>query len=121
MNQSIPVYRPDGSLYDCVSPQKLAKLEKDGFVAHVVRHRKGHINRAILCLRPGDPRPLAGGDVAGTRYSFKERLEHGRAWDLKHLGDDRDCKTYAPPDMRDAFLQVLIDCAKAPDRPQQRL
>jgi hypothetical protein len=46
----------------------------------------------------------------GTRYSFKERLEHGPAWDLKHLGGAREGKTYAPANVRDAFLQVVADC-----------
>ena len=107
---SIPVYRPDGSLYACVSEQRLARLQSAGLVARVVRHRKGHINRAILFLRPGESKPLSASSVAGTRYSFKELLEHGPAWDLKHLGGNRNGKTYAPPEIRSAFLQVVADC-----------
>jgi hypothetical protein len=55
--------------------------------------RKGRINRAILVIRPGDPTPMLAGSVMGTRYSYKERLEHGPAWELKRLGETRDGKT----------------------------
>src|SRR5580704_9182955 len=106
MNSSIPVYQADGSLYACVSEQRLATLQSAGIVARVVRHRKGHINRAILFMRPGEPKPLERGSVAGTRYSLRELLEHGPAWDLKHLDGSRGGKNYAPPEMRAAFLQV---------------
>jgi hypothetical protein len=46
----------------------------------------------------------------GTTYSFKEPLEHGEVWDLKHLGGSHDGKTYAPPELRAFFLQVVADC-----------
>jgi hypothetical protein len=46
----------------------------------------------------------------GTRYSFKELLHHGPAWELKHLDGNRDGETYAPPETRAAFLQVVADC-----------
>ena len=72
-------------------------------MARVVRRRKGRINRAILFLRPGEPKPMSASSVTGTTYSFKEPLEHGQAWDLKHLGGTRDGKTYAPPKMRLPF------------------
>ena len=110
MNVSIPVYRADGSLYACASEQRFAKLQSAGLVARVVRQRKGHITRAILFTRPGEPKPLSASSVIGTTYSFKESLEHGRAWDLKHLGGSHDGKTYAPPEMRAVFLQVVADC-----------
>jgi hypothetical protein len=106
----IPVYHADGSLYAWASEQRLARLQSAGLVARVVRQRKGHITRAILFLRPGDPKPLSTSSVMGTTYSFKEPLEHGRAWDLKHLGGSHDGKTYAPPEMRAVFLQVVADC-----------
>jgi hypothetical protein len=110
MNTSIPVYQADGSLYACVSEQRLAGLQSAGLVARVVRHRKGHINRAILFMRPGEPTPLSVRALMGTRYSFKERLKHGPAWDLKHLGGDYNGKTYALAETRAAFLQVVADC-----------
>jgi hypothetical protein len=88
----------------------LARLQSAGLVSRVVRHRKGHINRAILFLRPGEPKPMSVSSVMGTRYSIKELLDHGPAWDLKRLGGNRDGTTYAPPEMRTAFLQVVADC-----------
>ena len=106
----IPVYNADGSLYAWASARRFARLQSAGLVARVVCHRKGRINRAILFIRPGEPTPMLAGSVVGTRYSFKERLEHGPAWDLKHLGGSRDGKTYAPASVRDAFLQVVADC-----------
>jgi hypothetical protein len=66
MNASIPVYRADGTLYACVSEQRLANLQSAGLVARVVRHRKGHINRAILFLLPGEPKPMSRSSVMGT-------------------------------------------------------
>ena len=110
MNALIPVYHADGSLYAWASEQRFARLQSAGLVARVVRHRKGHINRAILFLRPGEPKPMSASSLMGTRYSFKEPLDHGQAWELKHLGGSRDGKTYAPPKMRPAFLQVVADC-----------
>jgi hypothetical protein len=108
--KSIPVYRADGSLYACVSEQRLARLQTAGLVARVVRHRKGHVNRAILFIRPGEPKPLMAGAVAGTRYSFKEPLEHGQAWELKRLGDSDDEKSYAPLETRVVFERVVREC-----------
>jgi hypothetical protein len=110
MNAPIPVYHVDGSLYGWVSEQGLAKLQSAGLVARVVRHRKGQINRAILFLRPGEPKPMSASCVVGTRYSFREDLGHGPAWELKHLDGNRAGKTYAPPETRAAFLQVVTGC-----------
>ena len=110
MNASIPVYNADGSLYAWASEQRFARLQSAGLVARTVRLRRGRIARAILFLRPGEPKPMSASAATGTRYSFKEPLEHGRAWDLKHLGGNRDGKTYAPPEARVAFLQVVADC-----------
>jgi hypothetical protein len=106
----IPVYNADGSLYAWASAKRFARLQSAGLIARVVCHRKGRINRAILVIRPGEPTPLLAGSVMGIRYSFKERLAHGPAWELKRLGGARDGKTYAPASVRDAFLQVVADC-----------
>jgi hypothetical protein len=110
MNASIPVYHADGSLYAWASERRLARLQSAGLVARVVRHRKGIVKRAILFLRPGEPKPLAASSMAGTRYSYKELLECGPAWELKHLGGSRDGTTYAPPQTRAVFLRVVADC-----------
>ena len=113
----IPVYQADGSLYAWASEQRFARLQLTGMVARVVRQRKGHISRAILFLRPGAPKPLSASSMMGTRYSFKESLVHGRAWDLKHLNGTRGGRAYAPPGMRPDFLRVvflaLAGCALA--------
>jgi hypothetical protein len=114
MKVSIPVYCADGSLYACASEQRFAKLQSAGLVAHVVRRRKGGpIIRAILFLRPGEPKPLSASSVMGTRYSLKESLAHGHAWELKHLDGSHAGKTYAPPELRAIFLQVVADCLVA--------
>src|ERR1035438_1483064 len=106
----IPVYNADGSLYAWASEQRFARLQSAGLVARVVRRREGRISRATLFLRPGEPRPSPASSLMGTRYSFKELLEHGPAWELKHLDGSRSGKTYAPPETRAAFLQVVADC-----------
>ena len=106
----IPVYHADRSLYAHVNEQRLARLQSAGLVNRLVHSRKGQIMRAILFIRPGEPKPMSAGSMAGTKYSYEERLEHGRAWDLKHLGGKRDGKTYAPPEARAAFLQVVTGC-----------
>lgn len=110
MNALIPVYHADGSLFAWASEQRFARLQSAGMVARVVRRRKGLIDRAILFLRPGEPKPLSASSLMGTRYSFKESLEHGPAWDLKRLGGGRDGKTYAPPELQPDFLRVIADC-----------
>lgn len=110
MNASIPVYNADGSLFACASEQRLARLQSAGLVNRVVRSRKGQIMRAILFTRPGEPKPLSSGSMVGTKYSYEERLEHGRAWDLKRLGGNRDGTTYAPPEMQADFLRVIAGC-----------
>jgi hypothetical protein len=111
MKAAIPVYLADGGLYACVTEQRLAMLQTAGLVARVVRSRKGQIQRAILLLRPGDPRPISAGSVAGTRYSFKESLKHGRAWELKHLDGSSSEKNYAPSETRAEFFKVVTDCS----------
>ena len=110
MNALIPVYNADGSLYACASEQRFARLQSAGLIARVVRQRTGRIRRAILFIRPGEPKPMSASCVAGTKYSFKELLESGPAWELKHLGGSSTGKTYAPQDARPAFFQVVADC-----------
>ena len=109
MSPSIPVYNADGSLYATASEQRLAHLQFAGLVDRVVRSRKGQVVRAILFIRRGESNPISVGSV-GTRYSLKERLEHGRAWDLTRLGGNRSGKNYAPSETRADFLQVVADC-----------
>jgi hypothetical protein len=110
MNPLIPVYNADGSLYVWASEKRFARLQSAGLVARVVSSRKGQVKRATLFLRPGDSKPMPASPAMGTRYSFKELLESGPAWELKHLGGNRDGTTYAPLETRRAFLQVVTDC-----------
>jgi len=110
MNVLIPVYNADSSLFAWASEQRFARLQSAGLVARVVRRRNGRIARAFLFMRPGEPKPVSASSVTGTKYSFRELLEHGPAWELKHLGGNRDGETYAPPETRQAFLQVIADC-----------
>lgn len=112
MAARIPVYRADGRLHDQVTERGLERLEAAGLIARVVRHRKGHINRAILVMRPGEE-PMRRTAYLGTRYSFEDRLEHGRCWDLKRLGGARWGTNYAPDEVRSIFLQVVTDCLVA--------
>jgi hypothetical protein len=113
MQALIPIYDADGSLYGRATEQQLGRLQALGLVARVVQHPKGHINRAILCVRPGKE-PLPRGTYLGTPYSFREHLAHGLAWELKHLGGARDGACYAPPETRGIFLQVVADCLARP-------
>ncbi|MEJ5370310.1 MAG: hypothetical protein WHT08_18520, partial [Bryobacteraceae bacterium] len=106
---TIPVYRADGRLYDVVTERALARLQAAGLIARVVRHRKGHINRAIMIARTGEA-PLPRTAYLGTRYSFQDHLEHGLCWDLKRLGGDRWGTNYAPEEVRPLFLQVVTGC-----------
>ena len=58
-----------------------------------------------------------------NRYSFKERLAHGPAWDLKNFGGSRDGVNYAPKETRADFQQVVADCTvmsigSAPSEPR---
>lgn len=87
----------------------LARLQSAGLIARVVRHRKGHINRAILFVRPGEV-PVPRTAHLGTRYSFLDHLEHGLCWDWKRLGGARWGTNYAPDELRPIFLQVVADC-----------
>jgi hypothetical protein len=109
MKTSIPVYHADGSLRGRVNAGQLALLQSYGLVARVVCHRKGYINRAIL-VQDRTPKPTSLGAYVGSRYSFQEVLEHGHAWELKHLDGTRQGASYAPEAVRPWFVQVISDC-----------
>ena len=110
MNTSIPVYRPDGSLYASVNERRFMRLESAGLISRTVRHRKGQIKRAILFGREEDPTPPQLGAYQGTRYSYMEKLESGRqCWQHKRLTvKDEEGSTL---DMRRVFLRVVEDCS----------
>jgi len=103
VNHRIPLYTADGELADWVSEQGLVRLERAGTVARVVRHRKGHINRAILFPRPGEGAAVELRQYLGTRYSFREHLDNWRlCWKLRRLGRGNE--------LRPIFLGVVTEC-----------
>jgi hypothetical protein len=103
VNHRIPLYNADGELADWVSEQRLARLEAAGLIARVVRHPKGHINRAILFRRPGEGAAVELRQYLGTRYSFREHLDNGRlCWKLRRLG--------CGDELRPIFLAVVAEC-----------
>lgn len=110
MFPTIPLYYADGAFRGRVSQAQLASLQVRGLTARVVRHRKGYVNRAILFQ---DRAPTSTSLGAGSRYSFQEVLEHGHAWELKHLDGTRGGKSYAPLKLRPWFGQVVSDCLSA--------
>jgi hypothetical protein len=111
MQNHIALYNSDGELIDRISEQRLARLQALGRIARVVRHRKGHINRAIQFPLPGEGRPLLPADYLGTKYSTKQRLSQGHScWRLRALGDRPSETELAPAEVRPVFLQVVLDC-----------
>lgn len=107
MPDRIPLYTSDGELSGWISEQRLARLQAAGLIARVVRHRKGHINRAILFRRPGEGRATELKDYLGTRYSFREHLDNGYlCWRLRRLGRGDE--------LRPIFLAVVAECMAAP-------
>ena len=77
MNSLIPVYRPDGRLYERVSPAQFERQEASGSYAKVVRRRKGLICRAILRGTPDDPASPELSTYQGTRFIYREKLDSG--------------------------------------------
>lgn len=101
MAKLIALYSADGELTDWISPQRLARLESAGLIARVVRHPKGHVNRAYLYRRPGEGSPVTLGQYLGTRYHRREQLETGYVcWALRHIRSA----------LRPFFLTALLDC-----------
>ena len=63
----------------------MARLDGLGLI-RIVKHKKGRVSRCILLPRTGDPRPIRLLAYLGTRYSYLERLDCGRAvWTLRKL------------------------------------
>ena len=77
MNSLIPVYRPDGRLYERVSPAQFERQQASGTYAAVVRRRKGQVCRAILHSSADDPTSPPLSTYQGTRFVFWEKLESG--------------------------------------------
>ncbi len=111
MQNRIALYNADGELIDRITERRLEKLQALGRIARVVRHRKGHINRAMQIRLPGEGKPARPADYTGTRYSFKQRLSDGHScWRLRALGDRPSETDLAPEELRPLFLGVLRGC-----------
>ena len=79
----IPLYSAGGQFQKKITEQQIVSLERAGLLLRIVRHRKGHINRAILCQRLSDGAILTLASLSGTAYSFVEHLDKGnRVWAL---------------------------------------
>ena len=87
MNSLIPVYRPDGRLYDRVSPAQFECQQAHGTYATVVRRRKGQVCRAILHGSPDDPTSPALSTYQGSRFIYREKLDSGHHC-YKHKNPD---------------------------------
>ena len=111
MQNQIPLYNAAGELMDRISEQRLKRLQALGRIARVVRHRKGHINRAVQFPVPGEGRPMRAADYVGKHYSMKQRLSDGHTcWRLRALGDRPSETDLAPVEVRPVFMQVVLDC-----------
>ena len=107
MPKLIPLYNSHGELQEKITEQRLTRLHALGLIARIVRHRKGHVNRAVMFRREGEVRGANLKDCPGTKYSFLEHLEGGHiAWSMKRLGHGDE--------LRSVFLQVVTDCLVNP-------
>jgi hypothetical protein len=99
-DKPIPLYAPDGRLLGVRSMEAAQRLIRGGY-ATPSRGRRGHI-KAIWLKREDGSSPVVSQVPLGTRYSYLERLEHGRCWALRSLGR---CNELQP-----IFTQVVTDC-----------
>jgi hypothetical protein len=105
----IPLYSFDFDLIDYINPKRAIRLENSGH-AKLVRH-KGHLNRAVMYRRPGDPHPTTIRQYMGTGYSFEQPLSDGHhCWKLRPLQGGHAESLLAPAEVRPIFLRVLLDC-----------
>ena len=102
----IPYYAPDGTSLGFRTHDAAKRLIEGGYVKPSWG-RKGHL-RAIWLLSPDGGNPIQTRAPQGTKYSFVEKLQHGRCWKLRRL-DGRD-EDGVPFSARNVFLQVVADC-----------
>jgi hypothetical protein len=106
----IPFYSYDGSYIDHITIRRAERLEEMGR-AKIVRHRKGHVNRAVLLRGKDEPHTTALRDYQGQAYSFEQPLSDGhRPWKLRPLQGGRSDVNLAPASLRPIFIRVLLDC-----------
>ena len=88
MNSLIPVYRPDGRLYERVNPAQFERQAASGTYATVVRRRNnGPVCRAILHGTPDDPTSPPLSTYQGSRFIYWEKLDSGHHC-YKHKNPD---------------------------------
>ncbi len=102
----IPYYAPDGASLGFRTLDAATRLVEGGRVKPSWG-RKGHL-RAIWLQSPDGGNPIQTRAPQGTRYSFRENLDHGRCWKLRKL-DSRD-EGGVQFSARNGFLQVVADC-----------
>ncbi len=106
----IPFYSYDGSYIDHIAIRRAERLEEMGRVK-VVRHRKGHVNRAVLLRGKDDAHATNLRDYVGQAYSFHQPLPNGhRPWKQRPLQGGRSEVNLAPANVRPIFIRVLLDC-----------
>ena len=106
----IPFYSYDGSYIDHIAVLRAERLEEMGR-AKVVRHRKGHINRAVLLRGAGEAHGTNVRDYVGQAYSFHQPLPDGhRPWKLRPLQGGTSDSNLAPEFVRPIFVRVLTSC-----------
>lgn len=112
---AVPLYTYDLEYRGTIPDRSALRLERDG-QAKIVRHKKGRMARAIMCKRPGDPRPTTLRDHMGQAYSYRHELDDGhQPWALRPLGhriktDQSFEYNLAPESVRPIFMRVLLDC-----------
>jgi len=106
----IPFHSYDGSYIDHIAIRRAERLEEMGRVK-VVRHRKGHVNRAVLLCGKDEAHATNVRDYVGQAYSFHQPLPDGhRPWKLRPLQGGRSDVNLAPAAVRPVFIRVLLDC-----------
>jgi hypothetical protein len=107
---SIPYYSHTGEYLEHITVKRALRLEEIGRVK-LVRHRKGHVNRAILLRGKDDPQATTLRDYIGQSYSFEQSLPDGhRPWKLRPLQGGPSDTDLAPEFVRPIFIRVLLDC-----------
>ncbi len=109
----IPFYSYTGEYLDHITLRRALRLEAMGRVK-VVRHRKGHINRAIELRANDEPHSTRLRDYQGQAYSIRQPLDDGhKPWKLRPLQGGPSDVELAPDFVRPIFIRVLLDCMVA--------
>jgi hypothetical protein len=90
------------------SPAWVARLIRSERIT-VVRDRKGNIIRGYERQSDGSS-ALRATIYVGTKYSYKQQVGRGKAWELKKLGRPSSSWDYADPSVRSLFQRVVLDC-----------